>query len=103
MYSILQTIGGGDEGGGGWELGYVFKITCFSFLQIQIAKALDTDYGLKLQNVKVQKKFGIVDGNIKAHIKETATSQYNARMSTSKVAKFINRAGVAMAVVGAGE
>ena len=74
--------------------------TCFSS---QLTSTLNTDYGVKLQNAKVQKLYGFTDLTIKSHIKETAVSKYNAQLSTSKMAKFLNVATGAMSLASAGK
>ena len=79
-----------------------FHLCCSS---IQAAKTLDTKYGKLLRNAapKAQKFFGFTDKNIQSHLKETARSQYNRKMATSKLANFVSGAGYLYTAVSAGK
>ena len=76
---------------------------CFDAF-LQIAKTLDTKYGKMLKNAapKSQKLMGFTDKNIQKHLKEMARNQYNHKLSTSKVTKFISAASYLWTLTGMG-
>ena len=64
---------------------------------------LNTEYGKKLQNARLQKVLGVTDNNIKAHMKNTARGVFDRKTKhTSKLKKFATRSTYALSALTAG-
>lgn len=78
----------------GWPLYFAGAYAYKQYKVNQIEKTLTTEFGRQLTNAqpKSKKLFGITDSAVKKHLHQTAVSQYNSKMATSKTTQFINAA-----------